>query len=141
MSITMKKLITILLIGILIAGCSKEPTPTPEPLTYDYTGRVYAKTPKEGGLWTVYEFYSSDSASYTLRRDNWDGAVLGNVCKRGYTIGYVNEAPAITVKDYGIIEDTMVFHYQILDGNRFEGLRQDEDLNYYLDGEIFERVR
>lgn len=42
----MKKLITLLLIGILISGCSK---PEPEPRTYDLTGRVYAR-------YTIYSF-------------------------------------------------------------------------------------
>ena len=97
----MRKALLLIIAGVVLAGCVKEPTPTPlPPLDYDYTGRVYASIPNPPStLCQVYEFISKDSLTYQYRKQSWDGEPLsGNVYKRGYYYDYYYNYPSIFVK-------------------------------------------
>ena len=139
----MKRIYTLLALCLLFAACSKEEEkPTPEPLNYDYTGRVYAKTPQDGGLWAVYDFDSSDSAYYYLTRNGWDGEyVTGLKHPRGYSFDSINGTPVIVLKAYSIIDDTIVWNYKIVDNERFVEFIYDEDNGCYYEGNIFDRMK
>lgn len=134
----MKKLTPIMFaLCLLFTACGKEPQKPELPeLDYDYTGRVYSMT-TEGvtrPFCSVYEFYSTDSVSFTTRWDSWDGEMIANVVsKRGYKFEYRQETPVL------VVEWTTMFGtqshsktYVILDDNHFRE---------YASDDVFTRVR
>lgn len=131
----MKKLTPIMFaLCLLFTACGKE---SQKPvLEYDYTGRVYSMTTEgvDRPLCSVYEFYSTDSVSFTTRWDSWDGEMVADVVsKRGYKFEYRQETPVLVVEwttMFGTQSNSKT--YVILDDNHFRE---------YASDDVFTRVR